>query len=82
MRAVSSVFLQILPAAENVVLVLWYFQRLLDGIGESVASESEVSEHYGSGAMNLCCSLKVSASIPSISCAFLKRSSTVALNLS
>ena len=52
MRAVSSIFLQILLTAENVVFVLWYLQRFLDGIGESVACKSEVLEPHGKGAIN------------------------------
>lgn len=42
MRVVSSVFLQVLPAAENVVLVVWHPQWFLDGVGEAVAREAEV----------------------------------------
>ena len=33
------------PAPEDVAFVLWHLQRFLDGIGESVACESEVLEH-------------------------------------
>ena len=32
-------------AAEDVAFVVWHLQRFLDGIGESVACESEVLEH-------------------------------------
>ena len=68
------------PAAEDVAFVFWHLQRLLDGVGESVSCESEVLEHHGSGAINLCCSLKVATLISAISCAFSNRSLTVALN--
>ena len=34
-------------AAEDVAFVVWHLQRFMDGVGEAVASESEVLEHGG-----------------------------------
>ena len=34
-------------AAEDVAFVVWHLQRFLDSIGEAVACEAEVLEHYG-----------------------------------
>ena len=45
MRTVPSVFLQILPAAENVAFVSWHLQRFLDGVCEAVTCESEILKH-------------------------------------
>lgn len=45
MRAISSVFLQILPVVENVVRVLRHFQRFLDGVDKVITSKPGVFEH-------------------------------------
>ena len=34
-------------AAEDVAFVGWHLQRFLDGVGEAVACEAEIFEHYG-----------------------------------
>lgn len=43
MRAVSSVFLQVLLLPK--ICLCFNFQRFLGGVGESVACEAEVLEH-------------------------------------
>ena len=39
-------------AAEDVAFVGRHLQWFLDGVGEAVACEAEVLEHYGSGLIN------------------------------
>ena len=39
------------PTPEDVAFVLRHLQRFLDGIGEAVASKTEVLEHHGIGSL-------------------------------
>ena len=45
------------PAAEDVAFIGGHLQRFLDGVGEAVACEAEVLEHYRNRSINSCYSL-------------------------